>query len=681
MGNLTINAVTPFLESVTKPQRYLGGEYNEIKKDWEEVSCRFLFGFPDVYEVGMSHLGLQILYEAVNREPALLMERAFSPWVDMEEIMVREGIPLYGLESGHPLRDYDCIGFTLQHEMCYTNVLNMLRLGGVPLYAADRGEDDLLVIAGGPCASNVEPLAPFLDAVVLGEGELLLPELLKLLGRHKQRHGGKINRPELYRELSGTRGVYVPALYELEYREDKLCRSAESAAEERSAGVGQLSAAEGQRAAGVGQSPAAAGQAGAADGLEEKRLGLSPLLTSIKPLDAAPARVKKARLKELEGAVFPEKPLVPYIEVVHDRMMLEVLRGCTRGCRFCQAGMIYRPVRERSAETLANQARALKANTGHNEISLTSLSSSDHTCIKELVETLVGEFKEDQISVSLPSLRANHFSVGLAEEIQKVRRTGFTFAPEAGSQRMRDIINKGVTEEALLNTISKAVSAGWTQIKLYFMIGLPGETLEDVAAIARLCEKVVRQGTQVLRERGGRGSLTVTASVSNFVPKAHTPFQWAGQATLAQLRERQQYLRQEIKDRRIRYTYHDAFTSALEAVFARGGRELAPVLVKALDRGCRFDSWSEHFRPLAWREAFEDMGWDLEAIAARPYALDAVLPWDHLDYGLRPGYLKEEYARAFEEKLTGDCRYHGCSGCGVCDQEGGLVLYGEAVDQ
>lgn len=661
MQNPMVNgktAVAPFLESVTKPQRYLGGEYNEIRKDWDGVECRFLFGFPDVYEVGMSHLGLQILYEAVNREPELLMERTFSPWVDLEEIMVRENLPLYGLESGRPVRDYDCIGFTLQHEMCYTNVLNMLRLGGVPLYARDRGPKDLLVIAGGPCASNVEPLAPFLDAVVLGEGELLLPQLLKVLGRHKKSAGGLVRREEILPELAKMQGIYVPSLYEMTY--------AQEAGQSDAPGDG-----------GTGETGKEPGTAG-----EDRPLGLSPLLTSIRPRAGAPGRVRKARLKELEGAVFPERPIVPYIEVVHDRMMLEILRGCTRGCRFCQAGMIYRPVRERSAGALACQARTIKTNTGHNEISLTSLSSSDHSCIKELVETLVAEFQEDQISVSLPSLRANHFSVGLAEEIQKVRRTGFTFAPEAGSQRMRDIINKGVTEEALLNTISKAVSAGWTQIKLYFMIGLPGETLEDVAAIARLCEKVVRQGTQVLREQGGRGALTVTASVSNFVPKAHTPFQWVGQASLAELRQRQQYLRQEIRDRRIRYTYHDAFTSVLEAAFARGGRELAPVLVKALDKGCRFDSWSEHFRPKTWREAFEEAGWDLEAIAARSYGLEDVLPWDHLDYGVDPRYLKQEYARALEEKLTGDCRYHGCSGCGVCNEkEGGLVLYGEAVDQ
>ena len=653
-------AVLSYLETVSKPQRYLGGEYNEIRKDWEGAKCRFLFAFPDVYEVGMSHLGLQILYEAVNREPELLMERVFSPWVDMEKILEREGIPLFGLESGRPVREYDCIGFTLQHEMCYTNVLNILRLGGVPYYAADRREEDPLVIAGGPCASNAEPLAPFLDAVLLGEGEEALPLLLKRIGRHKEEHDGRICRESLLPELAGLKGVYIPSLYQTDYADPQPPEIPYSFEEESG-----LSLAEGSK-----------------EGKREAKLGVSPILTGLIPCGTAPAKVPKARLKELEGAVFPDKPLVPYMEVVHDRMMLEILRGCTRGCRFCQAGMIYRPVRERSPQTLANQARALKANTGHNEISLTSLSSSDHTCIKELVETLVAEFREDQISVSLPSLRANHFSVELAEEIQKVRRTGFTFAPEAGSQRMRDIINKGVTEEALLNTISKAVSAGWTQIKLYFMIGLPGETLEDVAAIARLCEKVVDRGTRVLKEQGKRGSLTVTASVSNFVPKAHTPFQWVGQTPLKELKRRQQYLRQEIRDRRIRYTYHDAFTSVLEAVFARGGRELAPVILKALEKGCRFDSWSEEFRPQAWREAFEEMGWDLEAIAARPYGLDALLPWAHLDYGVSPEYLKQEYAKALKGMLTGDCRYHGCSGCGVCKKEdGGLVLFGEAVDQ
>ncbi len=617
-----IERVKPYLQQVVKPQRYLGGELNEIKKDWDSVQCRFLFGFPDVYDVGMSHLGLQILYEAVNRRPGLLMERTFSPWLDMEAIMISQGIPLYALESGRPAGDFDCIGFTLQHEMSYTNVLQMLKLAGIPYWAKDRSDRDPLIIAGGPCVANVEPLAPFLDAVVVGEGEELLPELLEVIGRHKAERRGAVDKPRLLEELAALEGIYIPTLK-------------------------------------------------------------GPV-------------IKKARLKDLDEAIFSLTPLVPYIEVVHDRMMVEVLRGCTRGCRFCQAGMIYRPVRERSKETLLAQARALRDNTGHNEIALTSLSSSDHTCIKEIVEGLTAEFNKEMISISLPSLRANHFSVSLAEEIQKVRRTGFTFAPEAGSQRMRDVINKGVTEEALLATVTKAVSAGWQQIKLYFMIGLPGETMEDVEAIAGLCEKVVYAGTKVMKEQGRKGSLRVTCAVSNFVPKAQTPFQWVGQASQEELKARQRRLKELIKDRRITYNYHDAFTSMLEAIFARGGRELAPVLAAAVEKGCHFDSWTEELRRDSWRQAFEELGMDMEALATRNFDLNSPLPWDHLNYGVSKGFLMYEYNRAQGEMISGDCRYQGCNGCGVCsftvgDAEensargrrkiGENILYGEAVDQ
>jgi len=623
--------IEPFLNDISKPQRYLGGELNEIVKDWTAVSCRFLFAFPDVYEVGMSHLGLQILYEAVNQTPELLMERTFAPWTDMEALLRRESIPLFGLESGRGVVDYDCIGFTLQHEMSYTNILNMLSLGNIPLWAAERGDEDILVIAGGPCASNPEPLAPFLDAVILGEGEVLLPRLLQTIGNHKACRGGKMDRKTLLAELAGLGGVYVPSFYEPVYD--------------------------------------AAGE-----------------LTAIMPLEIpgmerkAPAMIKKARLKDLDSACFPTAPLVPYIEVVHDRMMLEILRGCTRGCRFCQAGMIYRPVRERSCETLLRQADALKKHTGHNEISLTSLSSSDHTCIKELVHNLMENFEGEQISVSLPSLRANHFSVELANEIQKVRKTGFTFAPEAGTQRLRDVINKGVTEEALLQTIEHAVQAGWSQVKLYFMVGLPTETMEDVDGIAALCERVVRRGTQVMKEKGRFGALKVTASVSNFVPKAHTPFQWSGQDTQEVFKAKHAYLRQRIRDRRISYHYHDPFTSMLEAVFARGDRRLAVVIAKATEKGCRFDSWTEQFKGEAWKTAFEESGLDLQALASKTFHLTAILPWSHLDYGIDPDFLKREQALAFKETITPDCRYHGCSRCGICGPEGGLVLFGKAED-
>ncbi|MCL2166757.1 MAG: TIGR03960 family B12-binding radical SAM protein, partial [Clostridiales bacterium] len=381
--------------------------------------------------------------------------------------------------------------------------------------------------------------------------------------------------------------------------------------------------------------------------------------------------VRKACLPDLEGAPFPLEPIVPYMEIIHDRMMLEILRGCTRGCRFCQAGMIYRPVRERHKDTLLAQARNLRDTTGHREISLTSLSSSDHTCIKELIEELTAEFSGDRISVSLPSLRANHFSVDLAREIQKVRKTGLTFAPEAGSQRLRDAINKGLDEEAFLSTVEKAAAAGWQQMKLYFMIGLPGETMEDVDAIAELCEKAVLAGSKVLKEQGVKGGLKVSCAVSNFVSKAQTPFQWKGQESQEELREKHGRLRQRIKDRRISLSYHDAFTSMLEAVFARGGRELAPVLLAALEKGCRFDSWTEELRKDSWKEAFAEAGMDMEALAAADFALDAPLPWDHLDYGVTKAFLRKEYEKSLRAETTGDCRYTVCAGCGVCDMGSG----------
>ena len=601
-----IRRIMPYINQVEKPQRYLGGEWNQAVKDPHTVKCRFLFGFPDIYEVGMSHLGMHILYEAVNRRPDMLMERAFSPWKDMEALMLREGIPLYGLESGRAAGGFDCIGFTLQHEASYTNVLGMLRLAGLPLRADARGPEWPLVIAGGPCGANPEPLAPFLDAIALGEGEELLPSMLGVIGVHKEARGGLADKAELLRELAALPGVYVPSLK---------------------------------------------------------------------------AHVRKAVLPGLEGAVFPLAPVVPYIEAVHDRMMLEILRGCTRGCRFCQAGMIYRPVRERRKETLLSQARELRDRTGHREIALTSLSSSDHSCIMDIVSELSAEFSGDRIGLSLPSLRANHFSVSLAEEIQKVRKTGFTFAPEAGSQRMRDAVNKGVTEEELLSTVAKAVSAGWRQIKLYFMIGLPGETMEDVDAIAGLCRKVADAGTRVMKEQNQRGSLRIGCSVSNFVPKAQTPYQWVGQESQEELRAKQARLRHMIRDKRIAYSYHDPFTSMLEAAFARGGRELAPVLERALEKGCRFDSWTEELRADSWKEAFVDAGLDMQALASKRYDMDRPLPWDHLDYGVSKAFLKNEYEKSLRGEATGDCRGQGCAGCGVCPPgTNGNVLCGEAVD-
>ena len=628
----------PYLGQIEKPQRYLGEELHQIEKEWEVISCRFLFCFPDVYEVGMSHLGMHILYEAVNSRKDMLMERAFSPWPDMEALMLRLGVSLYGLESGRPAVDYDCLGFTLQHEMSYTNVLQMLALAGIPFYAKDRGGAWPLILAGGPCCANGEPVADFFDAMLLGDGEEALPALLEAVIQHKMLHQGAVDKASLLEELSALPGIYIPSMY----------AQADKVEDEWDPG--------------------------------EWVRDMGPELIQRKPDRAK--RIESVRLADLEEGVFPLKPMVPYMEIIHDRMMLEILRGCTRGCRFCQAGMIYRPVRERKRETLLAQAKMLRDATGYNEISLTSLSSSDHSCIEGIIEDLTDAFRDERISISLPSLRANHFSVNLAQKVQAVRRSGLTFAPEAGSQRMRDVINKGVQEEEFLSTIEKAVAAGWNRIKLYFMIGLPGETMEDVDGIATLCEKVLITGNRVMKELGLHGTLRLNCAVSNFVPKAQTPFQWVGQSSQAQLSEKHMRLKQKIKDRRISLSYHDAFTSALEAVFARGGRELAAVLVSAWEKGCRFDSWSEWLKQDSWLEAFQAHGIDLVETATKSYDLESPLPWDHLSFGVTKEFLKAEYRKSQQAILSADCRYRSCSSCGVCSVSGYQNrLQGEAVDQ
>jgi radical SAM superfamily enzyme YgiQ (UPF0313 family) len=601
-----IDLVRPHLGAVEKPQRYLGNELNQIKKDKGATRCDLLFCFPDIYDVGMSNLGLHIFYDIVNSRDGLSMERAFSPWPDMELIMNREGIPLYGLESGSPAASFDCLGFTLQHEMCYTNVLQMLKLAGLPFYAADRADDAPMILAGGPCGANPEPVAPFFDLIFLGEGEELLPEIMEVIAGHKQSRSGKADKPVLLSELSVLPGVYIPAM--------------------------------------------------------GRRL------------------VKRVHISDLDKAPFPLKPIVPYIEVIHDRMMLEIQRGCTRGCRFCQAGMIYRPVRERDKETLLSQAKTLRDNTGHREISLTSLSSTDHSRVKELIEELCAVFADDKISVSLPSLRADKFSVALAMELQKVRKTGLTFAPEAGSQRLRDAINKGVEEAEFLESVEMAVASGWRQIKLYFMVGLPGETMDDIDAIAALCEKVVHTGNRIMKEQGRSGGFNVTCAVSNFVPKARTPFQWLWQARREELAQKHQRLKLMTKSRRVSLSFHDSFTSALEAVFARGDRDLAPVVVNAFEKGCRFDSWTEHMRRDRWIEAFDEAGMDINELAGKSYDLNDPLPWDHLDYGVSSGFLKTEYIKSLKGAKSPDCRGGVCAGCGVCGKSDGRDDDGRGSD-
>jgi radical SAM family uncharacterized protein len=600
--------VRDILAQVIKPQRYLGGELNAAEKDWQSVRIRYLFAFPDVYEVGMSHLGLQILYGLVNRRPDMLMERVFAPWIDMEAKMREAGIPLYGLESGRAMKDYDCVGFTLQYEMSFTNVLNMLDLGHIPLWAKDRDNQCPLIIAGGPCASNPEPLAPFLDAILLGDGEDAQIELLEAAAKHRQARNGLQDRSLLLRELAKIPGVYVPALYEARYENERL-------------------------------------------------ICVRPIAPEASP------RIRRRAVADLDGAFFPVNPIVPYVEVIHDRMVLELFRGCTRGCRFCQAGIIYRPVRERSLDALCRYARALAVNTGHREISLMSLSSTDYSHISELLSLLTRMLDQERIGISLSSLRADAFSVRLAKEIQRVRKTGLTFAPEAGTQRMRDKINKGVNEEDIMQAAEAAVQSGWRQIKLYFMMGLPGETMEDVEGIALLCKKI--------KARFPKQGIKLTVSVSNFIPKAHTPFQWAGQDTQARLKEKQRHLRQQMAGRNITYRYHDAPTSLLEAVFARGDRRLAGVLYEAWRGGARFDGWSELFNEGAWQQAFAAFGLEPETLAGLWFEKDQCLPWDHLDYGVDKMFLWNEYRRAEAGQTTPDCRHGACGRCGVCEHIGG----------
>lgn len=599
------------LPKVLKPGRYVGGEWNIIRKDWEKADVRMAFVFPDVYEVGMSNLALRIIYGLVNSYPGFLCERAFAPWPDMEEKMTEEGLPLYSLESFHPLSEFDAVAFTLQYELSYTNILNILRLSNIPLRSSAREECHPLVFAGGPCAYNPEPLAPFIDFFLLGEGEEQLPAILETIREGK---AAGASRKAVLDELTKLPGIYVPARYHFTYNSQGIIE-------------------------GVRVDP------------------------------PAPQIVTKAVLKDFSSAYFPEDVIVPYTETVHDRVMLEVMRGCTRGCRFCQAGMIYRPLRERSPEVLLRQAEASVRSTGYEEVSLVSLSTCDYTCINRVLKDMMDRLAERGVSVSLPSLRLDSFDVAIAEQVQKVRKSGLTFAPEAGTQRLRDVINKGVTDEDLLKTAEAAFKAGWSSIKLYYMIGLPTETYRDL-------DGIVEQAGMVLdtARKTGRRNARVTVSASSFVPKPHTPFQWTGQDSIDILKEKQEYLKKNLRDKRIKFQYHDAAASFMEAVLARGGRRLAGLLEWAVQAGCRFDGWSEHFRFDLWRQGMAALGIDPAFYANREFGEDEILPWDHLSGGVTKEYLKEEYKKALAGIRTADCRGK-CGQCGVCPGLAKTVKY------
>lgn len=593
------------LPRVSKPARYAGGELNMIKKDWEQSQIKMVFAFPDVYEIGMSHLGGKILYGVVNEKSGHLMERAFAPWPDMEALMREEGIPLYSLESFAPLNRFDVVGFSLQYELSISNVLNMLDLGGIPLWSEERQESDPIVIAGGPVVFNPEPFAGFFDAFLIGEGEELILDFLDCL---EQNRG--LDRKSRLLKVAAIEGVYVPALYSVEYKQDGTIQAMRS------------------------QYP------------------------------GVPDRVRKRVVQDFDAAYFPDKPIVPYMEIVHDRAVLEVMRGCQRACRFCHAGTVYRPVREKSVETLKRQAQSQLQNTGYDEISLASLSTLDYSGVNRLVKDLVKTYGDRGIGIALPSLRVDAFSIELANEVQKVRKTTLTLAPEAGTQRLRDVINKNVCEDDLYRAVEAAFGSGWNSVKLYFMLGLPTEEEADLDGILELLGKVKSIGNRLSRR-----SVELRASLACFVPKAHTPFQWKAQNSIAQLEEKRRYL-QGRKIRNVKLSFHDSQTSMLEGVMARGDRRLAEVIYKAWQKGCKFDGWSEYFKFEQWMEAFADCHIAPEFYVERQRPYDEIFPWDFMDTGVSKAYLYKENEMASAAISTPDCRQAGCVDCGICPDFG-----------
>ena len=620
MRKLALN--DEILLSIEKPARYIGGEVNSVMKDAGKVDIRFAMCFPDVYEIGESHLGIKILYDMFNRREDVWCERVYSPWMDLDKVMREKDIPLFALESQDAVRDFDFLGITIQFEMCYTNILQILELSGIPLHACDRSEKDPIVIGGGPCAYNPEPLADFFDIFYIGEGETVYDELLDVYKKYKS--AGK-SRKEFLEAAAQIEGLYVPRFYDAEYHEDGTLRS----------------------------------------------------FTPNNP--NAPEKIKKQVVLEVTDAPYPMKPVVPFIKATQDRVVLEIQRGCIRGCRFCQAGMIYRPTRERVVERLKEYARAMLKNTGHEEISLSSLSSSDYSELKELVLFLIDEFKERGINISLPSLRIDAFSLDVMSKVQDVRKSSLTFAPEAGSQRMRDVINKGLTEEDILEGAGQAFEGGWTKVKLYFMLGLPTETEEDMKEIARLSDRVARRYYEIPKDQR-QGKCQISASSSFFVPKPFTPFQWASMYTAEEYMRRASVVKQEFQEqlnrKSLRYNWHDAQVTVLEGVMARGDRRIAKVIERAYRLGCLFDSWTESFRNDLWMQAFEETGVDIGFYNLRERRTDELFPWDFIDTGVKKTFLYKEWERAMQGVVTPNCRMQ-CSGCGAAGFGGGVCYEGE----
>ena len=610
------------LLTVQQPARYIGGEVNMVKKDPSAVDVRFAMCFPDVYEIGMSHLGIQILYSMFNSREDIYCERVYSPWMDLDPIMREKNIPLFTLETQEPVKNFDFLGITLQYEMCYTNVLQILDLAQIPLHAADRGEDMPIVIGGGPCAYNPEPLADFFDMFYIGEGETVYFELLDCYKENKKNGG---SRRDFLEKAAQIEGIYVPAFYDVEYNEDGTLKS------------------------------------------------FTPNCPTAKE------KIVKQVVADMDSVPYIEKPLVPFIKVTQDRVVLEIQRGCIRGCRFCQAGNVYRPLREHSLEYLKHYAYDMLKSTGHEEISLSSLSSSDYNELEEIVTFLIDEFHTQGVNISLPSLRIDAFSLDVMSKVQDVRKSSLTFAPEAGTQRMRNVINKGLTEDDILNGAGQAFEGGWTKVKLYFMLGLPTETQEDMEGIAVLADKVARRYYEIPKDQRN-GKCQITASSSFFVPKPFSPLQWATMQPMEECIRRagivQEAFRNQLNRKSLRYNWHTAEVTVLEGVFARGDRKVGKVLEEAYRLGCIYDAWDEYFDYDKWLQAFENTGVDMDFYNLRKRELDEIFPWDFINCGVTKSFLIREWKNAMEGNVTPNCRAK-CSGCGAASYGGGVCFEGK----
>ncbi len=608
------------LMQVEKPARYIGNEVNAVMKSRKQVDVRFAMCFPDVYEIGMSHLGIQIIYDMLNQFEDVWCERVYSPWVDLDKIMRKEHIPLFALESQDPIKEFDFLGITIQYEMCYTNILQVLDLAGIPLLSKDRNDTDPIVIGGGPCTYNPEPICDFFDLFYIGEGETRYRELLDL---YKECKAKELGRKEFLKKAAGIPGMYVPSLYEVSYKND---------------------------------------------GTIDKRIPLE---------EGIPQVIQKELVTDVSNTYYPEKPIVPFIKVTQDRVVLEIQRGCIRGCRFCQAGQLYRPVRERNVNMLKDYAVKMLKNTGHEEISLSSLSSSDYSELPELLNFLIENCDRRKINISLPSLRIDAFSLEVMNKVQDVKKSSLTFAPEAGSQRLRNIINKGLTEEVILEGARLAFEGGWTRVKLYFMLGLPMETEEDIRGIAELCNKIAAVFYETVPKEKRTGRVQIVASTSFFIPKPFTPFQWASQRTKEEFLDKAYLTRtsiaSQLNQKSIKYNWHEADVSVLEGIFARGDRRLNQVILKAYEKGCMYDAWSEYYQNDVWMQTFEECGIDISFYTTRERKDDEVFPWDFLDCGVTKQFLLREWHNAQKEAVTPNCKMQ-CNGCGAARFHTGICL-------